>query len=210
MTFKDVTLVHLALGSLFVILRGALARFSALERFANAFGQWAFLLYVGSTAFAAVGWEIEASREYYTPIEPWILIAALVLTLGALASQTKLLRDRSAMLATIFGLVHFAGGITTAGPTGVARQLLGFVLFAAFAICWIVYEGRQGHKRAVNFGLFALSLRILIAFFQLFDDLTTTGVSLLLTGMVLIGCAMAWRRVSERVLALSGNMQGEP
>jgi hypothetical protein len=123
---------------------------------------------------------------------PLVFVVTLVmggLTVVALPESVERLgwgpRASFAMLFSV-GLAGFAIPSLFAVDSGIAA-FLSFMLF--FGVAWFFAE-RAGHEKNVRLVVFALALRIVIASFELFEDLFVTGI-------VLVGCgagALLWSR----------------
>ena len=80
------------------------------------------------------------------------------------------------------------------GPewAGLARKIVGFALLCATAVSFTFAAAARRSRAGVNFGTLALAVRVVALFLELFEDLTRTGVGLIVTGLLLVAVAYGW------------------
>jgi uncharacterized membrane protein len=127
-------------------------------------------------------------------------LAALV-ALAAAHGARRLGGADAAVVAT--GVLAAAGAVavTFAIPHGdnPAARFVGVLSY--FALWGLVARAAARHGWRALFGLAvaALALRLFIVYLELFYDLASTGLGLILGGLLLIALAAGWRRVMARV-----------
>ena len=160
-----------------------------------AFGRWAAVLLCLAAIVGAATWSIpEVAQQSIRSSAgwPWALLGISVA--AALAAASWWLDPRK-LGAAALGLLLVAGpALATTFPAG-PRKWLGFVIAIAFCLVVVFAAAHDGSRRWVNLGSLALAARIVVLFFELFENLTRTGFGLLLCGVVLLGTAWAWWRL---------------
>ena len=159
-----------------------------------ALGRWAAVLLCLTVTLAAAAssiWELGyGNRSSFS--WPWGLLG--VSTALALAA-TSWWRDPLKLGAAALGILLIAGpALATTVPAG-HQKWLGFVIAVAFCLMVVFAAAHEGSRRWVNLGSLLLTFRIVRLFFELFENLTRTGLGLLLCGVVLLGAAFAWWRL---------------
>ncbi|MBZ6378170.1 hypothetical protein B5C34_01190 [Pacificimonas flava] len=80
-------------------------------------------------------------------------------------------------------------------PDATFPRLAGVFVFAAMWI-WIAFaSARAGWRGLYGIAIAALAIRLFIVYFELFGTLATTGLGLIVAGLLLIGLAFAGRRM---------------
>jgi hypothetical protein len=88
------------------------------------------------------------------------------------------------------------------------RQFVGFGLFALLCIAVAMAAAGSGSKLGTNLATLALAARVFVFYLELARNLMTTGIGLIVTGLVCLGIAYAWWRFRRTLpVALS---RGEP
>jgi hypothetical protein len=79
-----------------------------------------------------------------------------------------------------------------------AARLAGVLSY--FALWGLIARAAAAHGWRALFGLAvaALALRLFIVYLELFYDLASTGLGLILGGLLLLGLAAGWRRIMAR------------
>jgi uncharacterized membrane protein len=184
-------------------------RGASLRTFSRGYAGWAQVGALVAIAGVDTFWSIDHPRIGV----PWIAALAVV---GALAVATLWLRDdipgkgRLAVATLVaLGVLAFApfaldlphhrygekwSDLAGAGFTVVALLLLA-ALFAA-----------RERRRWFNTMTVLVGVRLLIVYLQVIGDLATTGLGLVVSGLVIIGVALLWYRTRARVEALVGGL----
>jgi hypothetical protein len=160
--------------------------------------RWAFALGAVAIITAAISWSSES--DWYSTNHPWPgfdwpLMLSLV---GLAAAGFVTFRQRvdyAVLAAGVIGAVLIISAPHTPEWSHQLKQLVGFTLFCSFAAAYTMASANCGSRFGVNAGSFALGVRILILFFELFKDLTDTGFGLIITGILLVGIAYLWWRL---------------
>lgn len=191
---------HYRMPELLVGIAGALIavrRVASSSPWGPALARWAFGLGYMAIATAAIGWGNDSwSRSLSSwTYGQWPLFAMI----GglALAGITSLKKTHSiAVLATVLiGSLFVISATVVPDWTELALKATGFVLFSATAVAFTFAAASLGSRFGTNVGSFAIALRIIILFFELFENLTDTGIGLIASGLLLVGIAYAWWRV---------------
>lgn len=175
----------------------------------RAFNRWAFGLIALAVIVGAAGWSVHWPAYEVDSLERnWPALALLVsLAVAALAQ----LRPRSpaapnwrriepfAAGAAVVGTLFLLGPAYRAFENHLHAQIVGFSLFCALATLFTFAAGAQGSQWGVNVGSVALAVRILALFMELFENLTKTGIGLIITGFLLVAIAYGWWRLRGAV-----------
>jgi hypothetical protein len=90
---------------------------------------------------------------------------------------------------------------------GWPRELCGAV---GFIVVWSVAASAAAFasmRRLFELASFVIAVRFIVIYFQVFGTLTTTGVGLIISGLVIIGIALLWNRGRRSVTSkLGGNL----
>jgi uncharacterized membrane protein len=160
--------------------------------------RWGFGL---SAAVAVVAAYVWADGSYGHPLADrtsWPLLvfcaAALAYGVRAFASAPKARALRIAALALYAALLGGAAIISQRHPP-TPIIFLGFALFSATCVALAMSAAASGNKLGTNLATMALAARILVLYGELAKDLMTTGVGLIVTGLVCLGVAFGWWRL---------------
>jgi uncharacterized membrane protein len=170
---------------------------------AQALRRWASGLGFVTLFFSAMMWSEKAHRSWFgehlpdVPTWPvlWFLASLVVAALLYLRPKPDLPRVLTGALGTLLVLGAAFGWLPE--DTGL-RKVVGFALAVGFCAAYTFAAAAAGSRRGVNAATLALAARVLVLFFELFEDLTRTGLGLIVTGLLL--CAVAWAWWRMRVL----------
>ena len=157
-----------------------------------ALDRWASVILAGSIVVGAVTWSIsELSRDRDALVTwPWFLLAVAI---GAVLASKRI--EPLELATGLLGLALIAGpALAQVLPEG-SRKWLGFVLAVGFCLALVFAAASEGSRGWVNFGSLMLAARIVMLYFELFENLMNTGLGLLVTGAVLIATAWGWWRL---------------
>jgi hypothetical protein len=79
-------------------------------------------------------------------------------------------------------------------PT-VVLQILGAVAFLSVWTLAAAATARAGWRRLFNVCTFVIGARFVVIYFEVFGDMTMTGVGLVVSGGVILGAGLAWARL---------------
>lgn len=190
-----------------------------LGLYARVAQRWSIGL-VGLTLVAAAAlWSIKerewgSSSERYAGVGrlalhwPFALFAMAALAAGAVQVWKRRRRDPATYAAALLAAVMLVGAVYPPHWEDLPRKIAGFALCCGAAVAFTFAAGARGSRAGVNVGTLALAARILILFLELFDDLTQTGVGLIITGLLLVGMAYGWWRLRVLVPVVGGGGGG--
>jgi uncharacterized membrane protein len=90
--------------------------------------------------------------------------------------------------------------------SGIAASLTGAVFFGVTWGIAAVLGIAAGERRLFNLASIVVSIRIVVAYFEVFGDLAYTGFGLILSGVVILGVAAVWYRQRERLARWMGGL----
>jgi hypothetical protein len=76
-------------------------------------------------------------------------------------------------------------------PLGELLGALGFIALWALAAAAAVMASM---RRLFNVASFAIAVRVVVTYFQVFGTLTATGLGLIISGLVIISVGLLWNR----------------
>lgn len=128
---------------------------------------------------------------------PWLAVGAGVLASLRRESSPEFPRRLTAAL-----LIVLAGWLTLpvlyplklVFPT-VVLQILGAVAFLSVWTLAAAATARAGWRRLFNVCTFVIGARFVVIYFEVFGDMTMTGVGLVVSGGVILGAGLAWARL---------------
>ena len=174
--------------------------------------RWGFGLSGMVAAAAAFIWAEGKHRYLQGNERAWWPLAifaatALAYSVPAVTSATK---ARNVRIAALLFYVAFLGGASfiTGAPPSTASIFLGFALFSATCVALAICAAAAGAKLGTNLATMALAARILVLYAELAKDLMTTGVGLIVTGVVCLGVAYGWWRLRRLIPVTSSPAQG--
>jgi uncharacterized membrane protein len=185
------------------------ARRPSLRAFSRGYAGWAQLGALVAIAFLDVCWSLDGPR-----IDAFWIGAVVVV--AVLAAATLWLRDdlpgkgRLAVVALVtVGVLGFAPFAAYLGGhhhgekwpelIGAAFSVVALLLLAA------LFAARD-RRRGFNAMTVLVGVRLLIVYLQVIGDLATTGLGLVVSGLVIIGVALLWFKTRARVEALFGGL----
>ncbi|MCC6811234.1 MAG: DUF2157 domain-containing protein [Deltaproteobacteria bacterium] len=183
-----------AIAALFI----ATAPYLRAETWARALHRWAFMLTGVSLMTAAFAWG-DGKHFWVQPwMQPeWPLVLMLVALAAAGISRWRQHRrvEPAAFIAACIAATFVVSAAWVPPWSHLPQQAIGFAFFCAFCVAYTFAGAAAGSKQAVNAGSFALAVRIFVLFFELFSDLTDTGIGLIITGVLLVSIAYGWWRL---------------
>jgi hypothetical protein len=79
------------------------------------------------------------------------------------------------------------------------HRLLGAVYFTFAAVLLALYHAAGGRFRFFHAMTILVGLRLLVVYFQVFGNLTETGLGLVATGVIIMGITTIWFKFRERI-----------
>ena len=79
---------------------------------------------------------------------------------------------------------------------------IGMLLLLSFLFAGL------NHQRLFNLCVNLIGLRFLIIYFQVFGSLATTGIGLIVSGLIIIGAVVGWYKSRKKVQAWLGGLLG--
>jgi uncharacterized membrane protein len=146
-----------------------------------------------------------AWAESIGPGEAGDMLVRMLLPAGAALAAVLVGQVRGglpkSMLLPILAWPTLAVGLAAAVPHGNGwfSRFIGALIFAAM---WgLIGHGasRAGWRVLFGVAIAAIAVRLFIVYFELFGTLAMTGTGLVLAGILLIGLALAWRRLFRLV-----------
>jgi uncharacterized membrane protein len=177
---------------------------------AAALGRWGVALVgVPLAAFGFFGWAwllpARGERHGYVALAVLLAVGAPVLRrlLGPRPSRAAAVAAllAAALLALPVFLPVMEWRQAESGWPGTWPLWAMFVLFCAFAAALALAAASAGNRRWISVATFALAVRVVVFYLDVWADLMGTGVSLVATGLVICGVAVGWWRVNRALLA---------
>ena len=143
--------------------------------------------------------DLESSDLKDSSIETWVLIPSILLVCAAAYSFFMLPRTlpRRIMVLAAFGflyvLVFFSLFVY---PVGDKFTYLG-ILFVILAMCAAI--AFFDYRYLFDTFLVIAGIRFLVIYFELFEDLATTGIGLILAGLIIIGGVILYAKSRSRI-----------
>lgn len=164
--------------------------------------RWGFGLALLTTAVSATLWSGHFWRTG-TGMYLWPTLLALLCGLAAAAMAAReLRRDESArgarVAAPILFFVFLVGQVVSQSPdASIGRKLVGFALFCALGVAVAMSMASAGSRSGTTLTTLALAVRVIALYIELVKDLMSTGLGLIVTGLVFVGVAYAWWRLNR-------------
>jgi hypothetical protein len=203
--------VSIAIGLAFAVVGRPAAEAAGRPAYAAVFKRWAVGLIGVPLVLSAFAWSRETSWAtrrlsdggWLANHWPLVVLAVAALAAGALQARRRKL-DIATAGAALCAAALVGGAVYLVGGHPLGLQILGFALFCATATLFTVASALRGSRAGANLGTLALAVRVLAVFLELFEDLTKTGVGLIVTGLLLVGVATAWWRLRVLVPVVGG------
>lgn len=181
----------------------------ALERVhagaSRAAARWGLALAAFVSVWGAGLWSTERLRPQYVgwalPVGVCVLAAVLV------AQRLRGPARVTVTLAVVLGLALLVGPALVPAWNPTLRQVVGFVLFCATWLAVAAAAAELGEGAAVNVASLLVAGRVFALYLELVEDLLTTGLGLIGTGLVFCAIAWGWWRV-RRAVPLQGTQGG--
>jgi uncharacterized membrane protein len=190
-------------------------RFALPDLLGEAFRAWTFLgLVAGSSTLGTAIWYAGHSRIYGSRADAVAMkiianfqlsvwLGSLLAILGIVVSKPSM--PKKIVLPLCISLVLLA-----AFPTmplyfdfGESR-LIGTIFLIITWWSLAVLAIQLGWKRTFDFMTLAITIRVLVVYFEVFGDMLQTGVGLIVSGTVILGLAAAWYKSRDRLAKWMG------
>ncbi len=184
------------------------ARRASGQAFARGYAGWSFVGALVAIAILDFSWSVEHLRVEGR----WVVATAVV---AALAAATLWLRDdlpgkgRLALAALVGrGVLAFVPFAFDLGGRhgGRGHELTGAAFTVVAVLLLAALFAARNSRRWFNAMTVLVGVRLLIVYLQVIGDLATTGLGLVVSGLVIIGVALAWYRTRGRMEALFGGL----
>lgn len=111
--------------------------------------------------------------------------------------------DARLMIVTIISASLLAVALAAGMPHGggIGARMIGLISFLAYWAAIAAAADRTGWHQLFGVAIAAIAVRLFIIYFELFYSLATTGVGLIVAGVLLIALAWGWVRVVRRAAA---------
>jgi len=182
-------------------LASALSHVGALQRFARNLMFWGVAAIVAALVAGDVFWQAKEEVDGFALYPAYLL---LPLTLFAVAARPDMGRLEKFLLSVLLGLSLLAFIPSTIfaytfqrGPVysnDVLFQLTGACFSITGGLLLALYFIVRRNAPLFHTMIIVIALRFLIIYFQVFEDLATTGAGLVAFGVVIMGLAAAWYR----------------
>ena len=173
-------------------LSSLMGRFSIVERFSKVFQFWAVVFMFVLISFTDY---LLSGQSFSAPAG---LIPAGMFALASLV-LLFVLRDFSGREQVIIFLMTAVTalaytGIYTVSPSDIKGDMLGalftIIMLTLFSFIFII----RNNRRIFNIIIFLMGIRFFTVYIQVFGDLATTGIGLILSGVLIIVIAVLWMR----------------
>ena len=174
----------------------------SLRHFATNLAFWGLAASMAAAVAGDIYW---STHEFSTGHEDVLLPAYALLALAAIVVGTRIDTTRRekivlTLLLALSVLIYvpsrhggsFVSDHDIAGAVGAIYSVLSMVLLA-------IYFALRQRYALFNAVTIAIGVRFLIVYFQVFEDLAYTGVGLVISGLVIIGLAVAWYKLRPRL-----------
>ncbi|MCB1169127.1 MAG: DUF2157 domain-containing protein [Leptospiraceae bacterium] len=192
--------VHILTTGSILLLAGLVLRSAGavLQTQARASFAWGVLVLSIAAIYFSFA-DLESSDLKDSSIETWVLIPSILLVCAAAYSFFMLPRTlpRRIMVLAAFGflyvLVFFSLFVY---PVGDKFTYLG-ILFVILAMCAAI--AFFDYRYLFDTFLVIAGIRFLVIYFELFEDLATTGIGLILAGLIIIGGVILYAKSRSRI-----------
>ncbi len=184
------------------------ARHPSWRAIARGYAGWSFVGALLAIAVIDFSWSVDRPRVD----APWIVATGVA---AVLAATTLWLRDdlpgkaRVALAALVaVSLVAFAPFAFSLGGHhgGKGSQVAGAAFSVVALLLLAALFAARDSRRWFNAMTVLVGARLLLVYLQVIGDLAKTGLGLVVSGLVIIGVALAWYRTRARVEALIGGL----
>lgn len=149
---------------------------------------------------SAISLEFKSSSPLDSCFCEWVLPYQAILGLLALSSFAAYFYRKTSFkyfFLAIVVLMLFSLVIEASGYSEVVRAASTFSILALL----MTYAHKSNRAKLFNFAGALVAIRIFIVYIQVFGSLLTTGLGLIISGLVLLLIAIAWHKISTKISA---------
>ena len=185
-----------------------LARRPSARAFSRGYAVWSLVGALTGIAVIDFSWSVEHPRVGAA----WMVATAVAAVLAAAALWLRgdvPGKGRLAVAALVgVGLLAFVPFAFDLGGHhgGKGSQLVGAAFTVVALLLLAAWFAARDARRWFNAMTVLVGIRLLIVYLQVIGDLATTGLGLVVSGLVIIGVALLWYRTRARVEALFGGL----
>jgi uncharacterized membrane protein len=191
----------LMLPFLCLFFSSVMERIALLRLHAGAFARWGLAGFLGLVFFTDIYLsqeEVDFSVKVLAPAGLLILFF-----IAALFSETKKsLKEKATVLMMIIITILPYLPLILSGDVDISRTGNEFY-GALYSIMMLLFAGAlfiiRDNRRLFNAMTFLAGIRFLVVYFQVFEDLASTGFGLIFSGMIIIGVSLLWFRQRDRL-----------
>jgi hypothetical protein len=168
-------------------------RLSFASSYISALCSWFFisgLIVVGMTELESVAGEFTTSTNLMMPYYLGYLLAILA-SIGVINSNDY---NKTQKLVLLFALTTFIISCHIALILPDASSLIYATLTIATFSFLAMFVASVHQRRLFNWLLFFIGIRFLILYFQALGGLATTGIGLIISGVIIVGMAYYWNK----------------
>ncbi|MCB1139534.1 MAG: DUF2157 domain-containing protein [Leptospiraceae bacterium] len=192
--------VHILTTGSILLLAGLVMRSAGtmLQTQARASFAWGVLVLTIAAIYFSFA-DLEASDLEDSNIETWVLISSILLVCAAAYSFFMLPRTlpRRIMVLAAFGFLYLLVFFSIfVYPVGDKFTYLG-IIFVILAMCSAI--AFFDYRYLFDTFLVIAGIRFLVIYFELFEDLATTGIGLILAGLIIIGGVILYAKSRNRI-----------
>ncbi|MDR1694211.1 MAG: DUF2157 domain-containing protein [Lactobacillaceae bacterium] len=159
---------------------------------------WLIISIIIQSVFMEFKYNWYKSLQYYDGGISYSSAALLIIGLFSLAVVSAYLYRKEAaayIFYSIMVLMLFSLFIDAAGYSKLVKAASTFSMLALL----MAYAHKNNAAKLFNFAGALAAVRIFIIYLQVFGSLLTTGVGLIISGLILLGIIIVWHKISIRV-----------
>lgn len=191
-----------------ILAASALTHLPRLARFASNLWFWGLVAMMAAVGAGDIYCAIQERMQGNALFPAFFLLPLAVATV---AKRKDASRREKALLGALLCLslviylpsVAFPSFYEHSGDFHGLLPLLGAAYFIVSAVLLALYYAVRKWYWLFNAMTIVVGIRFLIIYFQVFGDLAYTGIGLVVSGLVIIGLAVAWYRYRPRLETLA-------
>ncbi len=184
-------------------------KMSKIHIFTEALRSWSFLTAAATTVMYAGFGALNQEDIFSGNIRAAYSLTAAVSAMGIFLVFSKFIyKDYiSAGILTALLLIHTVYFLF--GTSGNSGELTDAVLFTVLWGVIAVYAAKIHNIVLFDIAVIGTGLRILIVYFQIFENMAYTGFGLIFTGLLILGAAYGWYRIHKAMIHSAGGSENE-